>query len=370
MEHVLKMVVHTGAAIFLFAAVALVGLSNVSAQTLKEMKAAAQKEGTVVIKISNSLSRAFRQAQPEFEKLLGLKTQFVRGSGSKVANKIVAERRAGMFTLDLWLGGPSSISNIFVPAGAVQDFKALLVLPEVTDPANWIGDGLPWSSKWTLAFGAQANHGLIVYNPKLMNPDEFKSYWDILDPKWKGKIVMRDPRSNGVQSPRTFFYVKLGKEFYTRLFDEMKPIIAPGARQAVDWTARGRYALCIMGCNRAAERAHAQGLPVNAVFPKVLKEGYPVDMGGNGLSVMNKPAHPAATKYFINWFLSREGQIFYQKLTGNYSLRNDIPREGVDVINMIKAEEKHYHWYGWKYPEPRDESQKWVREMMQKRGFQ
>ena len=344
--------------------------ATVQAQSLEEMRAAAQKEGAIVIKISNSLTRAFRQAQPELEKILGLKTEYIRGSATRMSNKILAERRAGRYTLDLWLGGPSSISNILGPAGAVQDLKPFLVLPEVTDPTKWLGDDLPWASNWTLAFGAQANHGLIVYNPKLLDPNDFNSYWDILNPKWKGKIVMRDPRDNGVQSPRTFFYLKLGKKFFTRLFDEMKPVIAPGARQGVDWVAKGKYAFCIMGCNRAAEKAEAEGLPVRAVFPKVLKEGYPVDMGGNGLSVMSKPAHPAATKYFINWFLSREGQIFYQKLTGNYSLRNDIPREGVDPINMIKAEEKQYHWYGWKYPKPRDESQEWVIKMMKARGYQ
>ena len=128
--------------------------------------------------------------------------------------------------------------------------------------------------------------------------------------------------------------------------------------------------MCIIGCNRAGERAQAQGLKVQAVFPKILKEGFPVGMGGNGLTALSNPPHPAAAKYFINWFLSREGQIFYQKLTGNYSLRNDIPRDGVEKINMLKDQEKKYHWYGWKHPGPREESQKWLREMMKKRGYQ
>jgi ABC-type Fe3+ transport system substrate-binding protein len=246
----------------------------------------------------------------------------------------------------------------------------LLVHPEVTDPSKWIGGGLPWASDWTLAYGATANHGLIVYNPDLVDPKEFKSYWDILNPKWKGKIVMRDPRLGGVQSPRTFFYVKLGKKFYERLFDEMKPVIAPGARQGVEWVVRGKYAMCIIGCNRAGERAERDGLKVKAVFPKILKEGFPIGMGGNGLTALADPPHPAAAKYFINWFLSREGQIFYQKLSGNYSLRNDIPRDGVEAINMLKDEEKKHHWYGWTKPKPREASQKWLREMMKKRGYQ
>ena len=170
----------------------------------------------------------------------------------------------------------------------------------------------------TLAYGAAADSGLVVYNSKLVKPDEFKSYRDILNPKWKGKIVMRDPREDGVQSGRTFFYVKLGKEFFVKLIDEMKPTIAQDPRTAIDWLARGKYHLCIFGCQRAAEKAEAQGLPVKPGLPKILKEGYPVGMGGNGLTAMKNP-HPAAAKYFVNWFLSREGQIFYQKVTSHSS---------------------------------------------------
>lgn len=180
---------------------------------------------------------------------------------------------------------------------------------------------------------------------------------------------MRDPRGDGVESPRTFFYAVMGKEFYTRLVDEMRPVIASDARTAVEWVARGKFAFCIIGCNRAAELAEADGLPVKAAFPKILKEGIPVDMGGNGLTVMNNPPHPAATKYFVNWFLSREGQMFYQRITENFSLRKDIPRDGVDPTNILRTEEMQYHWYGWRYPGPREQSQSWLREMMKTRGY-
>jgi iron(III) transport system substrate-binding protein len=355
----------------LLGVLAILAAAPARSETLKELKAAAQKEGGVVaIHIAHSATPPFRKALPDLEKTVGLKVQLLTGSSSTMATKIVSEQRVGKYTADLWFGGPSSISNVFVPAKAIQDLRPLLTVPEVVDPTVWFGDDLPWASDWSLAFAADENHGLIVYNPKLVNPDEFTSYWDILNPKWKGKIAMRDPRENGVQSPRTFFYTQLGKAFYTRLFDEMKPVIAPDARTASEWVARGKYAFCIMGCNRAAESAEAQGLPVKASFPKILKEGYPVDMGGNGITAMSNPPHPAATKYFVNWFLSREGQIFYQKMTGNFSLRNDIPRDGVEPGNFIQADSKQYHWYGWKYPEARDESQVWLREMMRERGFQ
>lgn len=338
-------------------------------KTWAEIKAAGQAEGEIVFRTGSSETKQYRQWLPELEKTVGLKIQLLSGSSSSLAAKIVASRRAGKPIADVWIGGPSSIVNVFVPAGAVQDLKPLLVHPEITNPNLWFGGEMPWASDWTLAYAADANHGLIVINPKLVDANEFESYWDLLNPKWKGKIVMRDPRGDGVESPRTFFYAVLGKIFYTRLIEEMQPVIAADARTAVEWTARGKYAICLIGCNRAAELAEADGLPVKAEFPKILKEGIPVDMGGNGLTAMSNPPHPAAAKYFINWFLSREGQIFYQKITENFSLRNDITREGVDPHNIIKQEEARHHWYGWRYPEPREESQAWLREMMKARGY-
>jgi iron(III) transport system substrate-binding protein len=343
---------------------------DAQAQTLKELKAAAQADGLVVFRTGATETQQYRQVNDKLEKMIGISIQLLSGSSTTLAAKEVASRRAGKPIADLWIGGPSSIVNTFVPADAVQHLQPLLVLPEVKDPKLWIGDDLPWASEWTLAYGASADNGLIVYNSKLVKPDEFKSYRDLLNPKWRGKIVMRDPREDGVQSHRTFYYVKLGKEFFIKLMDEMKPAIAQDPRTAVDWVARGKYLLCIFGCNRAAEKAEAQGLPVKAELPKILKEGYPVGMGGNGLTVMKNPPHPAAAKYFINWFLSRDGQIFYQKVTGNFSLRNDIPRDGVDAANAIRPAEKAYQWYDWKYPGPRDESQDWVIQMMKERGYQ
>lgn len=338
-------------------------------KTWAEMRAAAQKEGQVVFAVNASGTQAFRQVLPELEKILGFKVQLLLGSASQLATQEVAARRAGKPIADLWINGPSSIVSFFVPAGAVQPLRPLLVHPEVIDGKQWFGDELPWASEWTLAFAADANLGIIVYNPKLVNPDDFTSFLDILNPKWKGKIVMRDPREDGVQSPRTFLYTKLGREFFTRLFDEMQPVIVPDPRTGVEWVARGKYSICIMGCNRAAEQAEAQGLAVRAAFPKILQEGFPVGMGGNGVTALKDPPHPAAQKYFINWFLSREGQEFYQKVNDDFSLRKDVPRQATSPLLKTAIEQSQHHWYDWKYPEPREESKNWMREMMKARGL-
>jgi len=54
---------------------------------------------------------------------------------------------------------------------------------------------------------------------------------------------------------------------------------------------------------------------------------------GGTLNLMNRAPHPNAARVFINWLLSREGQILAQKM-GSNSLRTDIPKEDVDRENL------------------------------------
>ena len=56
----------------------------------------------------------------------------------------------------------------------------------------------------------------ITYNTKLVNPSEIRSYWNLLDAKWKSKIVTVDPLVAGpINTPQIFFYKHpdLGPEF-------------------------------------------------------------------------------------------------------------------------------------------------------------
>jgi ABC-type Fe3+ transport system substrate-binding protein len=72
-------------------------------------------------------------------------------------------------------------------------------------------------------------------------------------------------------------------------------------------------------------KAKKQGLPVD-LMPHALKEGDIMGGGSCCMAVMNRAPHPNATKLFVNWVLSREGQSAWQKYTEVNSLRMDIPK--------------------------------------------
>ena len=166
-----------------------------------------------------------------------------------------------------------------------------------------------------------------------MNPKEFKSYWDLVTPKWKGKYVSQDPTSTGLGGGLQFMYYhpELGPEFIKRLFGDMQPTLGRDRRQITDWLAQGKFALCV-GC-RDTNRAKSQGLPVDELDNVDWKEGLELTSGGGSMSLIKGGPNPNAARVFINWFLSRRGQLAMQKYNDLYgedapnSRRMDIAKD-------------------------------------------
>jgi ABC-type Fe3+ transport system substrate-binding protein len=175
---------------------------------------------------------------------------------------------------------------------------------------------------------------LLGYNQKLVDPKTLTSYLDLLDPKWKGKITLKDPKEPGGQSPLLFLYhnPQLGPEYLRKLFSVTAPTLVRDDRQQTDWLAAGKFPLTLTSKATEVEEAKNQGLPVDVLDAHAFKrDGVGLEAGGTMLALMNKAPHPNAAKVLINWFLSREGQTAIQKTgpedAGQNSLREDIPKE-------------------------------------------
>jgi iron(III) transport system substrate-binding protein len=302
---------------------------------------AAKKEGQLVIYGSadyEMLYAEFHKKYPEI-KVIG-----VFGRGADVAKRLMAERRAEKYLGDLYLNGMTTGYNVFYKAKALDPIPPLLVLPEVTDTSKW------WQGKhhyldpekhYLLNINGETRI-VVGYNTKLVNPAEIKSYWDLLNAKWKGKIVAYDPTLGGAGDAMRFFYHQksLGPEFIKRILTETDIVISTDTRQMGDWLAGGRFALSVFGpiSRMDLDVMQLQGLPVSWFAPEHLKEGAYITAGSGGVALINKAPHPSAAKIALNWLLSREGQIAYQRIftqgnDGPDSLRIDIPKDKVPKGN-------------------------------------
>jgi len=298
---------------------------------------AAKKEGQLVLYGSadfEALFAEFHKKYPEI-KVIG-----VFGRGADVAKRMMAERRAEKYLADLYVNGLTTGYNVFYKAKALDSLAQVLVLPEVTDTSKW------WQGKHHYVdpegqylFNLNGESRIVLaYNTKQVNASEIKSYWDVLNPKWKGKIVAYDPTLGGAgDAMRFFFHHKgLGPDFIKRVLTETDLVISTDTRQMGDWLAGGKFALSLFApiSRMDLDVMQTQGLPVNWFDPEQLKEGAYVTAGSGGVALVNKAPHPNASKVALNWLLSREGQIAYQTIfthgnDGPDSMRIDIPKDKV-----------------------------------------
>jgi iron(III) transport system substrate-binding protein len=307
--------------------------------------AAARKEGQVNVYIYR-----YERLLVEFKKdFPGINVVSVTGRGNELTNRIVAERRAGKFIADVYSGGTNSLYNTLYKGKVLDPLKPVLMLPEVTDTSKWFGNEHRFADpegQYIFSFIGSPSNAQLSYNAKLVNPAEFKSYWDVTNPKWKGKIVSLDPRDTGLGATMQFYYYspEIGPEFLKKFFGGMEITYAKNFRQMTDWLAQGKFAIC-MGC-KDSMRAKNQGLPVDDFDTNRWKEGSSFSAGGGSLSLVNQAPHPNAAKVFINWFLSRKGQIALQKL-GDVddpanSRRIDIPKDDIPPENRLQPGVKYF----------------------------
>jgi len=298
---------------------------------------AAKREGQVVIYISG-----YEAVLPDFEKEFpDIKVVAVTMRGNQLGQRLLAERRAEKYIADVVSSGANPNYQQFYQAKALDPIKPGLILPEVIDQTKWYLKKHQYSdpeNQYVFNYVGSATYGAVHYNTKLVDVKEFKSYWDLLNSKWKGKIEVRDIREAGPGAGNTrFFYYhpELGPPFVKRLFGEMDVTLFRDFRQGPDWLATGKFAICFF-CD--VDVLKRQGLPVDTFGPGVFKEGGGLVQQFGTLALVNRAPHPNAAKVFVNWLLSRKGQIALQKSTSTGespadSLRTDIPKDDVPYLN-------------------------------------
>ena len=314
------------------------GASGRGAETLsgsepeweRTVKAAEQEGQVVIYKIAHDAEwHAFQKKFPKIKVLL------VPGSAAQIQQRILAERRAGKFLADVVrLGGGTSTS--LYKAKALDPIGSALMLAEVKDPSKWLDGKHHYNdieNQYVFVYAAFPLH-LLGYNQKFVDPKTLTSYWDLLNPKWKGKITLKDPKEPGGQSPLLFLYhnPQLGPDYLKNLFSIAGLTLVRDDRQQTDWLAAGKFPLTLTSKATEVEEARNQGLPVDILDAHAFKkDGVGLEAGGTMIALMNKAPHPNAAKVLINWFLSREGQTAIQKTgpedAGQNSLREDIPKE-------------------------------------------
>jgi iron(III) transport system substrate-binding protein len=291
--------------------------------------AAAKQEGKVAVigPQGNNLRPALADA---FESRYGISVELLQSSSRDSTSRIQTERAAGRYLWDLIIGGTTSAISTLGPMGALDPIEPALILPEVADLKNWRGGALDFADDDRRVLAMTTSHrGTLFVNPRLVNPQTFKSYRDLLDPRWKGQLVADDPRVPGPGlATFTLFYLhpNLGPDFIRALVAQDLSLMRD-YRQEADAVGQGRAPVLIGGAEEVVLPLIGQGAPIVVVDPRQLDEKSDVNPSYGSVSLFNQAAHPNAAKVYLNWLLSKDGQTEFARATEFISGRQDVPTD-------------------------------------------
>jgi iron(III) transport system substrate-binding protein len=312
--------------LLLFVSVPAVSLAAEWQMEWEKTLAAARKEGTVVVGIPAS-SELRTAIGTKFKEKFGIATELMSARGPENVTRIITEFNAGVRYFDILVAGGAAPLSM-VAAGAADDFQSYMILPEVKDPKNWWG-GHVWEDNVS---GKRQIYAFLCYtsetlwhNASQVESQDIRSFDDLLNPKWKGKIGFLDPRNPGSGQNTWSFLWKVKGEEYLQKLTQQDLLVGQNLRQLADSLAKGKLAFTIGLSHYSYDPFIKAGLPVKPV-PKI-KEGAHANNGSGVVTVVKNPPHPNAAKIFVNWLLSKEGQETYGKAMTQGTRRQDVSTE-------------------------------------------
>lgn len=284
----------------------------------QKVMAAAKKEGRLTSYSYLMIADTGLAMKSGFKKATGLDIDIITSTGAVLIERIKAERRGGFPVASIL--DTSSVLLIQAKMEGLTQSSGLL--PELENKQAWKQD--PPLDKEGHILVPNVLFQSPWINTKLVRPEEEpKSLRELLQPKWRGKISVPDPDTDPT-SVRVYYHMakKAGilDDAYFRELGKAS-LLFPNVRMNAEAVARGEAAISFVSTASSMGPFVAAGAPVKAID---VEEGV-IALRTPGISLLSQAPQPNATKVFINWWLSREGQHTFHEAYGTESLRKDVP---------------------------------------------
>jgi iron(III) transport system substrate-binding protein len=290
---------------------------------------AATREGKVVLyssmdlPVGEKLSKAFEAAYP------GLSVQIERSGSERLFQRLEQEFASNIHAADVI---NSSDASHFIP-WKTNGWLAPFVSEDIARyfPAEYRdGDGMFATSRIWLSS--------IAYNTNLVKPEEApKSFADLLDPRWTGKMVKGHPAYSGTIMTATFEMVRdLGWDYFEKLAKQ-RVMQTQSSTDPPKKLSLGERAVMTDGNEYGIVLLKEAGQPVEPVYPT---EGTPVISGPTG--IFASAPHPNAARLFQAWLHTRQTQQFFIDFTAQYSVHAQVAskpgRRKLTDIKLMKED--------------------------------
>ena len=289
---------------------------------------AAQQEGKLVL--VTTVGAGFRQAVGAFQDAFpGITAEHTSLNASAFVPRLLQERAAGIYSFDAMTSTWAIVPRPMAEKGALVPIKSVLFRGDVLDDKVWQGgfeNGyLDENEKWVYSGFVERSERLGV-NADAGKDGEIARVEDLLNPKWKGKILAGDPRTfGGGFVPATIMRLALGDDIIKRVWKDQEAVLSRDLRQMTEFMVRGSYPICIGGISRVVlDEFTAQGLGKNLKWVGIDN----IDDVGGGSNIVwafDRAPHPNAAKLFANWLLTKQGSTAWSKYAATNSRRVDVP---------------------------------------------
>lgn len=278
---------------------------------------AAQKESKLVLYSFSFTGDMGVQLAAAFKQRYGISMEIVTGPGAQMIERIKVEQRTKQIMADV-MEGSNINASLAQQDGLTENYGDLPALKE--------------KDVWLITPDTDPAHHVLYYSPLLMGPwinpnlvkkDEAPRSWrQLLESRWQGKMVVSDP--DITPSPNVFFvmlkrYLNYGDKYFAEL-GKQKLILVPTAQQAPSVLGRGEAQILLFS-------------PAINVVPLLLEKApvAPIDIEeglfarSQAINILKSSPHPNASRLFMNWMLTKEGQTAQAKAKTVLSLRKDVP---------------------------------------------
>jgi iron(III) transport system substrate-binding protein len=275
------------------------------AQTPSKHLDGAKKEGKVVWYTSLVLPSAERVAKLFEAAYPDVKVEVHRTGSQRILQRVMQEMQANIKNVDV-----IHTSD----AGHYVFLKEKKLLAKYT-PAGVEAFPAGFKDKDGYYYGLRATVNAIVYNTKAMSAAEAPKTWkDLLDPKWKDKMVTAHPGYSGVIATHVLALVHLDGWDYFKALAQNKLMIVQSANDPATVVSSGERIVAVNGGDYSAYQLKKKGNPVEIVYPK---EGVPLVVSPTAITAF--APHPNAARLFTDFTFTREVQQVMADSEGLYT---------------------------------------------------
>jgi iron(III) transport system substrate-binding protein len=286
----------------------LVSIATVTAVPVAAQDArieAAKKEGKVVwytslaLPTAEKIGKLFEAAYP------GIKVEVQRTGSQRILQRVMQETQANLKLVDVI---HTSDAGHFV---LLKEKKLLMKY----SPAGIDAFPAGFKDKDGYYFTLRATVNVIAYNTKLVPAAEAPKGWkDLLDPKWRGKMVTAHPGYSGVISTHVLALVQLYGWDYFKQLAQNKLMLVQSAVDPAGVVASGERQVAVDGGDYYYYQMKKKGNPIEVVYPK---EGVPLVISPSAIASF--APHPNAAKLFTDFTFTRELQQVMADSEGLYT---------------------------------------------------